>query len=150
MSSTKSLAAPQNERLLVAFTSLNNGHNSDLRACCVGVRSSSRPNLVPVRPLRPHNATWQSSLVANLSSTALGRVLAIEVEAREVACCCRLVVTTLTCSLIWPCNNFVLSHCTSSFSVSPSLASKPVRRRLSLRSFCLGASAKVSIARLTT
>jgi hypothetical protein len=34
--------------------------------------------------------------------------------------------------------------------VSPSLASKPTRRRLSLRSFCLGASARVSIAQLTT
>jgi hypothetical protein len=53
-------------------------------------------------------------------------------------------------SLIWPCNNFVLSCCISSFLVSPSLTSKAVRRRLSLHSSYLGASAKVSIARLTT
>jgi hypothetical protein len=33
--------------------------------------------------------------------------------------------------------------------VSPSLVSKPVRRRLSLRSSCLGTSARVSTARLT-
>jgi hypothetical protein len=31
-----------------------------------------------------------------------------------------------------------------SFSISPSLASKPVRHKLSLRSSCLGASARVS------
>jgi hypothetical protein len=60
------------------LASLNSGHNSDLRACCVGVRSSSRPNLVPARPLHPCSVTWRSSLVANLSSTALRRALAIE------------------------------------------------------------------------
>jgi hypothetical protein len=32
----------------------------------------------------------------------------------------------------------------------PSLASKPLRHRLSLRSSCLGVSARVSTARLTT
>jgi hypothetical protein len=34
--------------------------------------------------------------------------------------------------------------------VSPSLASKPVKRRLNLCSSCLGVLTRVSIARLTT
>ncbi len=85
----------QNVRLPAALASLNSGHSSDLRACCVGVRSSSRPNLVPARPLRPRSATWWSSLVANLSNTAPGRVLAIEVEAHEVASRCHVAATTL-------------------------------------------------------
>jgi cellulose synthase/poly-beta-1,6-N-acetylglucosamine synthase-like glycosyltransferase len=63
---------------------------------------------------------------------------------------CRMVATTLACNLIWPYNSFVLSHYTSSFSVSPSLVSKLVRRRLSLCSSYLGVSAKVSTAQLTT
>jgi len=150
VSSTKSSTARQNVCLPAAFFSLNNGHSSDLRACYVGVRSSSRPNLVPARPLRPHNAAWQSSLIINLSSTAPRCVLVVKVEAREVPGCCRVAATTLTRSLIWPCNSSVLSCCTSSFSVLPSLASKPVKCRLSLRSSCLGTSARVSTARLTT
>ncbi len=150
MSSTRSSAACQNVRLPVALASLNNGHNSDFRACCVGVRSSSRPNLVLARPLCLRSATLRSSLVANLSSTTLRRALAVEVEAHEVAGRCRVAATTLTRNLIWPCSNSMLNCYTSSFSVSPSLASKPVRRKLNLRSSCLGASAKVSTARLTT
>jgi hypothetical protein len=63
---------------------------------------------------------------------------------------CRVAATTLVRSLIWPCNSFVLSHYTSSFSVSPSLVSEFVRRRLSLCSSYLGVSAKVSTAQLTT
>ncbi len=61
---TKSLDAHQKARLLAALASLNNGYSSDLCACCVGVRSSSRPNLVPARPLRPRSVAWWSSLVA--------------------------------------------------------------------------------------
>ncbi len=147
---TKSSATRQNASLLAALASLNSGHSSDLRACCVGVRSSSRPNLVPARPLPPRNAAWRSSLVANLSNTAPGRALIVEVEACKVTGRCCVAATTLTRSLIWPCNSSVLNRCTNSFSVSPSLTSKPVRRRLRLCSSCLGASAKVSTARLTT
>jgi hypothetical protein len=44
----------------------------------------------------------------------------------------------------------VLNRCTSSFLVSPSLASKPMRQRLSLWSSYLGVSARVSTTRLTT
>jgi len=134
----KSSAARQNAHLHAALASLNNGHSSDLRACCVGVRSSSRPNLVPVRPLCPRSAAWQSSLIANLSSTAPRRALAVKVEACEVAGRYRVAATTLTHNFIWPCNNSVLSRYTSSFSVSPFLTSKPVRRRLSLRSSLFG------------
>ncbi len=126
----KSSAARQNARLPAALASSNSGHNFDLCACCVGVRSSSRPNLVPARPLCPCSAAWRSSFVVNLSSTAPRRALAIEVEACKVAGCCCLATTTLTHSLIWPRNSSVLSRCTSSLSVSPSLASKPVRCRL--------------------
>ncbi len=57
---------------------------------------------------------------------------------------------TLACSFIWPCNNSMLSRCTSSFLVSPSLASNHVRCKLSLRFSCLGASARVSTTWLTT
>jgi len=148
--STKNLAARQKASLFVVLASLNNGHNFDLCACCVGVKSSSRPKLVLARPLCLHSATWRSSLVVNLSSIAPRRVPVIEVEARAVANRCRMAAMTLVCSLIWPCNNFVLSRCTSSFLVLPSLASKPVRRRLSLHSSYLSASTNVSTARLTT
>ncbi len=116
----------------------------------MGVRSSSKPNLVFARPLRPCSVTWQSSLVANLSSTAPGRALGIEAKAHAVVGCHHMAVTTLARSLIWLCNSSMFSCYSSSFSVSPSLASKPVRCRLSLRSSYLGVSAKVSIARLTT
>ncbi len=146
----KSSTARQDARMLAALASLNSGHSSDLRACYVGVRFSSKPNLVHVKPLRPRSTAWRSSFVVNLSSTAPGCMLAIKVEAHEVAGHCRVAATTLTRSLIWPCDNSVLNRYTSSFSVSPSLASKPVRRRLSLCSSCLGASTTVSIARLTT
>jgi hypothetical protein len=146
----KSSVTRQNVHLAATLASLNIHHNYDLHACCVGVRSSSRPNLVPTRPLHPRNAIWRSSFVANLSSITPGCVLAIEVEACEVTGRCCMASTTLTCNLIWPCNNFVLSRCTSSFLVSPSLASKLVRRRLSLRSSYLGGLAKVSTTQLTT
>ncbi len=116
----------------------------------MGVRSSFRPNLVLARPLCLCSVALRSSFVANLSSIAPRCVPAAKVEACVVASRCCVAVMTLVRSLIWPCNNSVLSHCTSSFSVSPSLASKLVRRKLSLRSSYLGASANVSTARLTT
>ncbi len=126
------------------MASSNNGHNSNLHAYCVGVRSSSTPNLVPARPLRPHNAAWWSSFVTNLSSTASGRTPTARAKARAIASRCHMAATTLAHSLIWPCNNFVLSHCTHSFLVLPSLASELVKHRLSLHSSCLGTSARVS------
>ncbi len=150
MLSTKSSATRQNPHLPITLACLNNGHSYDLHTCCVGVRSSSKPNLVPARPLCSRSATWKSSFVINLSSTTSRRALVIKVEAREVVGCCHMAAMTLTRSLIWPCNSSVLSCYTSSFSVSPSLASNPMRGRLSLRSSCLGTSARVSIARLTT
>ncbi len=140
----KSSVARQKAHLLAALASLNSGHSSDLHACCAGVRSSSRPSFVPARPLHAQSAAWRSSLVENLSNTAPGCAPAVEVEACVVTGHYRVAAMTLTCSLIWPCNTSVLSRCTSSFSVSPSLASKPARHRLSLRSSCLGVSAKVS------
>ncbi len=132
--------------LPAALASLNNNHSSELCACCARMRSSSRPSFVSARPLRPRNAAWQSSLVANLSNTAPGRAPTVKVEARVITSYCRVAAMTLARSLIWPCNTSVLSRCINSFSVSPSLASKPVRHRLSLRSSCLGVSAKVSTA----
>ncbi len=69
------------------------------------------------------------------------------VRALKWFCC--VVATTLACNLIWPCNNSVFSRCTNYFSVSPSLASKPVRCNLNLHSSYLGASARVSTSRLT-
>ncbi len=146
----KSSATRQKARLPVALTSLNNGHNFDLHGCYVGMRSLSRPNMVPTRPLRPRNTAWWSSIVANLNNTASGSMLAIGVEARVVACHYHMAMTTLVRNLIWICNSSMLSHYTSSFSVSPSLTSKPVKCRLSLCSSCLGASTRVSIAWLTT
>jgi hypothetical protein len=96
--------------------------------------------------LRVRSVAWWSSFIANLSNTAPRRIPAVEVEACVVTGRYRVAAMTLAHSLIWPCNTFVLSRCTSSFSVSPSLASKPMRRKLSLRSSYLGVSAKVSIA----
>jgi hypothetical protein len=142
----KSSAARQKARLLAALASLNNGHSSDLRACCARVRSSSRPSFVLARPLRPQSAAWQSSLVANLNNTMPRRAPAVKVEARVITGRCHVAAMTLARSLIWPCNTSVLSRCTNSFSVSPSLASKLVKRRLSLRSSYLGVAAKVSTA----
>ncbi len=133
----KSSAVRQKARLPAALASLNNDHSSDLYAYCASVRSSSRPNFVPTTPLHPQSMAWQSSLVTNLSSTAL----VVEVEARGVTGCYRVAMTTLARNVIWPCNSSMLSR---SFSISPSLASKPVRHKLSLRSSCLGASARVS------
>ncbi len=60
----------QKVRLLATLASLNSGHSSNLRACCVDVRFSSKPNLVPARPLCPRSTAWQSSLVANLNNIA--------------------------------------------------------------------------------
>ncbi len=146
----KSLIARQKTRLPAALASLNNGHSFDLRACCVGMRSLSMPNLVPIRPLHLRSATWWSSFVSNLSSTMPGRILAAEVEAHVVAGYYCMAVTTIVRNLIWPCNNFMLSCYTSSFSISPSLVSKPMKRKLSLCSSCFIVSTKVSTARLTT
>ncbi len=135
----KSSATHQKARLLTALASLNSGHNSDLCAYYVGMRSLSRPNLVPTRPLHPRNATWRFSLVANLSNTVPKHALTAKAKARTIAGRYHMTTTFLAHNFIWPYNNSVLSHYTSSFSISPSLASKPVRRRLSLRSTYLGA-----------
>jgi len=148
--STKNTTVRQKACLPVAFTSLNNGHSSNLRAYCVGVRFSSRPNLGLARPLRPCNAAWRSSFVVNLSSITLRHAPTIGAEAYTVTSRCRVTVTTLARSFIWPSNNSVLSHYTNSFSVSPSFTSKPMRRRLSLCSFCLNMSARVFTTWLTT
>jgi hypothetical protein len=150
MSSTKSLVVCQKARLFVALASLNNGHSSGLCACYANVRSSPRPNLVPTKPLHVRSTTWRSSLIANLSSTTSRRMLVIGAEAHTVVGYCRMAVTTLVRNFIWPYNSSVLNHYTNSFSVSPSLASKPVRRRLSLRSSYLGASTRVSTTWFTT
>ncbi len=121
----KSSVTCQKARLPTTLASLNNDHNFNLCTCCVDVRSLSRPNFVFARPLCPHSAAWQSSFVANLSSTALGRMPAVEVEVRTIACHYHVAATTLARSFIWPYNSSVLNRCTSSFSISPSLASKP-------------------------
>jgi hypothetical protein len=47
---------------------LNSGQNSDLRTYYVGVRSSSKPNLVFAKPLFPCGAVRRSSFIANLSN----------------------------------------------------------------------------------
>ncbi len=146
----KSLDVRQKARLPIALASLNNGHNSNLCAYCVGVRFSSKPNLVPAKPLRFHSATWRSLFVANLSNIVPGNAPTAEVEAFTVASRCHVAATTLARNLIWPYNSSMLIRYTSSFLVSPSLALKPMRCKLSLHSSCLGASARVSIARLTT
>jgi hypothetical protein len=74
----KSSAACQKACLPTTLASLNNGHSSDLCACCAGVRSSSRPSFVPIRPLCPPSTAWRSSFVANLSNTAPGHAFAVE------------------------------------------------------------------------
>ncbi len=142
----KNSAARQKARLFATLASLNNDHSSDLRACYARVRSSSRPSFVVTKPLHPRSAAWRSSFVTNLNNTTPMHAPTVEVEACVVTVRCHVTAMTLVLSLIWPCNSYVLSHCTSSFSISPSLALKPVRRRLSLRSSCLGVLAKVSIA----
>jgi len=142
VSLTKSLVACQKARLLAALAFLNNDHRFDLHACCVGMKSSFRPNLVPARPLCPRSATWRFSFIVNLSNSASGCMLVVRAEARAVVSCCCIAIMTLARSLILPYNNFVLSYCSSYFSVSHSLASNPVRCRLSLRSSYLGVSAR--------
>ncbi len=136
--------------MLVALASLNNSHTSSLRACCANVRSSSKPNLVPARPLRLRSTTWRSSLVVNLISTASRHMLVVGAEAHTMAGRYCVAMTTLAHNFISPCNSFVLSHYTNSFSVSPSFASKLMKRKLNLHSSCLGASTRVSTTRLTT
>jgi hypothetical protein len=150
MSLMKSSTTRQKARLPIALASLNNGHSSYLRACYAGVRSSSKPSFVSAKPLCLWSTVWRSSLVTNLSNTTPRRVLTAEVEAHAVISRCHVAATTLARNLIWPCNSFMLSRCTSFFSVSPSLALKPVRRKLNLHSSYWGASAKVSTTRLTT
>ncbi len=84
----------------------------------MGVRSLSRPNLVPAKFVRPHSAAWQPSLVTNLSSITPRRMPAVGEEARVVARHYCVAVTTLARNLIWPYNSSVLSCCTSSFLIS--------------------------------
>jgi hypothetical protein len=146
----ESLATHQKARLLVALASLNNNHSFGLRACYASVKSSSKPNLVLVRPLRLHSTAWWSSLVANLNSIALRHTFVIGVDAHIMAGHCCVATTTLAHNFIWPYNSFVLSCCTNSLSVSPSLASKPMRRKLNLRSSYLDASTRVSTTQMTT
>jgi hypothetical protein len=117
----KSSVARQKARLPIALASSNNGHSSDLHACCVGVRSLSRPNSILARPLCLGSAAWWSSFITNLNNIVPGHAPTAEVEAHIVVGRCCVVAMTLACSLIWPCNSFVLNYCTSSFSVSPSL-----------------------------
>ncbi len=72
------------------------------------------------------------------------------VEAHAVVGRCRMEGTTLVCNLIWPYNNFLLKHYTSSFLVLPSLASKLVKHKFNLHFSYLGASARVSTTQSTT
>jgi hypothetical protein len=146
----KSSVVRQKARLPVALAFLNNSHNFDLCAYCTGMRFSSRPSLVPTKPLCPHCAAWRSSLIMNLNNPMSGRMLVVGAEAHTTTSRCGMAMTTLACSFIWPCNSFVLNHCTSSFSILLFLASKLVRRKLNLRSSCLGTSVRVSTTRLTT
>ncbi len=136
--------------MFATLASLNNGHNSNLHTYYASVRSSSRPSFVPAKPLCPRSAAWQSSFITNLGTITLGCVSTAKVEAHVVTGSYRMATTTLARSFIWPCNNFVFSCCTYSFLVSSYLALKPVKQKLSLRSSCLGTSARVSTSRLTT
>jgi hypothetical protein len=146
MLSTKS----SDVHLFIALASLNSGHNFDVHACYMGMRSSSRPNLVHARPLNLRSAAWRSLLVTNVSNTALRRAPVIRAEVLTVIGRYRVATTTLAHNFIWPCNSFVLNHYVRSFSVLPSLSLKPMRCKLSLCSSYLGASTKVSTAWLTT
>ncbi len=137
MSLTKNSTTHQKARLPATLASLNNGHIFNLRAYCVGVRSSSKSNLVHTKPLHPHNAFWRSLLVMNLSNTSPRHVPTTEGEARAVVGHCHVAVMTLACNFIQPRSSFMLSNCTSSFSVSPSLASSLVRRKLTYVVFIL-------------
>ncbi len=138
----KSSAACQKACLLAALASLNNDHNSDLCARYAGIGFLCRRSFVPARHLPPQSAAIWFSFIANLSNTTPLRAPVAELEARVTVDRYCVAVTTSACSLIWPCNNPVLSRCTIFFSISPSLALKFVRCRLSLRSSCLGASAR--------
>ncbi len=135
---TKSSIVRQKARLPTTLASLNSGHNFDLHACCTSVRTSCKPSLVLAKPLRPHSAALRSLFVANFNSTTSRHTPAIKAEPRTITSRCHVVAKTLACNLIWPCNSSVLKRCTNSFSVSLSLVSKLMRRRLSLHSSCLG------------
>ncbi len=115
MSLTKSSATRQKAHLPATLAFLKNGHNSNLRACCTSVRYLSRPSLVLAKPLRPRSAAWWFSFVANFNSILLGCTPVTWVEACVITNCYCMVVTTLVRNLIWPYNNSVLSHYTSSF-----------------------------------
>ncbi len=149
----KSSAMCQKARLPAALASLSNGHSSDLHACCVGMRFLSRPNLVPAMPspsqcglvILVHCELKQHCVKARACHLPIART-----KARAIADYCQVATTTLAHNLIWPSNSSVLSRYMNSFLVSPSLASKPMRRKLSLCSSCLGTSVRVSIAQLTT
>ncbi len=97
-------------------------------------------------------AAWPGDLCLLRTWVALRSKCAPTIEAKDctMAGRCCMVATTLVHSFIWPCNNSMLIHCTSSFLVLPSLALKPVRWMLSLHSSYLGASARVSITQQTT
>ncbi len=139
----------QKARLPAALASLNNGHSFDLCTCCVGVKSSSKPNLVFAMPLCPHSTAWRYLFVTNLSNTTSWCTLTVEAEVLAITGRYCMVVITLARNFIWPYNSFVLSRCTSSFLISPSLASKPVKWRLNLCSSCLGMSTRFSTTWLT-
>jgi hypothetical protein len=51
----KSSIVREKVRLPATLASLNNSHSFNLCAYYVGVKSSSKPNFVPTRPLRPRN-----------------------------------------------------------------------------------------------
>ncbi|CAM6021017.1 unnamed protein product [Sphagnum balticum] len=70
-------------------------------------------------------------------------------KAHAVPGCYHVAMTTLARKFIWPSNSSMLSRYINSFSISPSMASKPMRRKLSLRFPCLGASARVYTTQLT-
>ncbi len=118
----KSLVARQKARLPATLASLNNGHNFDLCACCVGMKSSFRPSLVPTKPLRLRSVAWWFSLVANFNNIVPGCAPIVWANALSVPGHCRVVTTNLAHNLIWPCNIYVLNRCTNSFLVLPSLA----------------------------
>jgi hypothetical protein len=80
------------------------------------------------------------------SNFALGCAPTARAKARAIVGRCCVATTTLACNFIWPYNSYVLNHCTSSFSVSPSLALKHVRCKLNQRSSYLNVLAKVSTA----
>jgi hypothetical protein len=58
MSLMKSSTVRQKAHLPTALASLNNDHGSNLCTYCVGVRFSSKPNLILAKPSHPRSATW--------------------------------------------------------------------------------------------